>query len=998
MSGQQIGSAVGFVAGFFLPGGPAVWSAIGGAIGGWISPTQVNGPRIGDGANQSSAEGQPIAWVIGTCGWLQGNIVDKSPRREVKKTDDGKGSGQEVNTFEAHQDFVLMVCESSEHRESLMTGPLIIKVDGKIVYDMRPDKNFGAENAKFLQNHTFYNGNEAQMPDPTCEAFPHNGVGNTPYYRGVFTIVCRDINLTQYGDRIPVYEFVMVGAGEVVTETTTAYVPPVYGRFQNSHYPLVDPDTHYTFSGSRSQNPGDTPDTFDADTLQEVIAHFNDLGFHGYPSDLRNYQGFSSANSDFGGTFTIDAAEAQLDPTGATGVILCYNEQVAADWYNADPVSACTILPYVSPGLLPWYGFRGGELARIGLGSSDTDPRYTTFNNCTALPNEPPRGFPYLQGILPLYVLVTARAAPRVPVAGDPCALGVPVLLPDSPEFVIDCAGTITPTPIYAAATGAFHVLQEEATATTDGQTLFLTRRLAPILADADPNNTEAYWTAAYDAAVAAGEMTAGQTYGVDYPVSTVNVYSATTSTTDVTQETVGLDTAITRICKRGGLTEADIDVSEMDQQLLGYMITQPYNGADCIRPLMTAFTSYGSEYDGQLHFHQHGEAIEIVVNPDDFITGSDETDKNTREQEIEYPRLFSVTAIDPTQDYVSRPQVERRISPDVNAIGEEQMQVPVVMTPDTQRQLASIGMKVSWARAQGKREFSVPYATSTGLYLYLVAGKPFALDGKRYVASNVRLEDGEIHFEAVYDRQSAYTSDVTATPALPPTAPPSSIGGVTLFAGMNLPRLRSRDSTPGMYIAVDGLLDAWPGCALQMSIDAEASWTTAIGSMTQASVMGYLTAPIDDQPSSTLSVSVHGGDLNTITDVALANRENASAVITDGVSELLQFQTADETDPDQYDLTDLVRDGLGTTAAAHNQGDRFVELSSVYFLPLDASLAGRTILFRPVTFGTPPESNAVYAVTFLPQFTGPQVVSPLTVGGENITVDGASILVVTYA
>lgn len=950
--------------------------AIGGMIGGWIDPTQVNGPRIGDGANQSSAEGVPIPWVIGTCGWLQGNIVDRSPRREVKKTDDGKGSGTEINTFEAHQDFVLMVCESSEHRESLMTGVLIVKIDGKIVYDTRPDKNFGAENAKFLKNHTFYDGNESQMPDPTCEAFPDNGVGNTPAYRGVYTVVCRDINLTQYGDRVPVYEFVMVGAGEQPTETTISYVPPIYGRFQNEHYPLVDPDTHYTFTGSRRPGLGSSPDTFSADTLQAVIAHFNELGFQGFPSDLRHYQGFSSANSYFvGGTFTIDAAEAQLDPTDATGVILCYNEAQAADWYNVDPTTACAFLPYTSPGLPQWYGFGGGELLRVGLGTDDADPRYVSYNNCTSLPNEPPRGYPHLQTILPLYVLVTARAAPRVPIAGDPCALGVPVLLPGVPGWVIDCAGVKSPAPVFEAVTGAFHVLQEEATSTASGQTVFLKKRLEPILADADPNNNETYWTAAYTDAVTAGKMTAGQVYGVDYPVSTVNAYRATTSITGITQETVRLDDAITRIAKRGGLTVDDIDVSEMDQQLLGYMITQPYNGADCIRPLMTAFTSYGSEYDGQLHFHKHGEAIEIVVNPDDFIAGSDETDKNTREQEIEYPRLFSVTAIDPTQDYVSRPQVERRISPDVNAIGEEQMQVPVVLMPDSQRQLAAIGMKVSWARAQGSREFSVPYATDSATYLKLVAGKPFALDGKRLIAANVRLEDGEIHFEAKYDRQSAYTSDVTATPALPPTAPPSSIGGVTLFAGMNLPRLRSKDSTPGMYIAVDGLLDSWPGCALQMSIDDEATWTTAIGSMTQSSVMGYLSAPIDDQPTSTLSVAVHGGVLDTVTDPRLADGANASAVITDGVSEVLQFQTADEIDPDKYDLTNLVRGGLGTTASPHFQGDRFVQLDSVYFLPLDISLSGRVIKFRPVTFGTPPESNAVYAVTFLPQFTGPQVV-----------------------
>jgi hypothetical protein len=209
---------------------------------------------------------------------------------------------------------------------------------------------------------------------------------------------------------------------------------------------------------------------------------------------------------------------------------------------------------------------------------------------------------------------------------------------------------------------------------------------------------------------------------------------------------------------------------------------------------------------------------------------------------------------------------------------------------------------------------------------------------------------------------------------------------------------LRSKDSTPGMYIAVDGLLDSWPGCALQMSIDDEATWTTAIGSMTQSSVMGYLTAPVGSAPTDTLSVAVHGGALDSITDARFADGGNPWAVLTDEVAEVGQFKTANETDPDRYDLTDLVRGGLGTTAVPHNQGDRFVELENVYFLPLDISLSGRKIKFRPVTFGTPPDSNAAYEVTFNPLFTGPQIASPLTVGGESITVGGTPILVVTYA
>jgi hypothetical protein len=964
MSGQQIGAAVGFVVGAFF-GAPQLGAMIGGMIGGWISPTQVNGPHIGDGAAQNSAEGQPISWIIGTAGWVQGNIVQISPRREVKKTDDGKGSGTEVNTFEAHQDFCVLVCESSETRNSVIVGVLIVKIDGKISYDMRPDKNFGAENAKFLKNHTFYYGDESQLPDPTMEAI--TGVGNTPANRGVCTMVARDINLSQYGERIPVYEYVVIGSGTSIPETITSLVVPEYSGFVDAHWPIRDAAEKYTYEGFWDGNP------IAGDTIDEIIENAaNNYGVYRPPN---HYLGYSAVDGTLPtSTDSYDAVRAQASVINNESVVLVYSDLLPDYFVDASISLFCPIIPY--PGEFQVTERYSDWLGRVGFMETDdnVDPwsAYSFYANCTALPPTSGLHFPQIRGTDPLYIRVSRTKYAPEPVLGDPCLLGKPTLLPDSDEFVQDCDGNVYPVPTYAPASGpAVLVLREETGSLT---------MLGPAMLSGDPNDTEAIWEAAYDAAVASGSVEAGWVFGVDYPSFTAasNVYEATITIISLDSSAVILSDAITRIALRGGLTADDIDVTEMDQELLGYPIMQSYNGADCIRPLMTAFTSYGSEYDAKLRFHKHGEAIEIVIDPDDFIEGS-ETDKDTREQAIEYPRLLSVTAIDPTQDYIARPQTERRITPDVRAIGEESMQVPIVMTPDSQRQLAAIGMKVSWARAQGTRDFSLPYATNQDVYLKLVAGKPFALNGKRYLAADYGLEDGEIKIKGKYDRQSAYTSNVTATPALPPSTPPSSLGGVTIFAAMNLPRLRSKDNSPGMYIAVDGILDSWAGCLLQMSVDDEATWTTAIGSMTQSSVMGYLTAPIDDQPTSTLSVAVHGGQLNSITSERFDDGGNPCVVITNEVSELLQFQTSAEITADHYDLTDLGRGRLGTTPAPHAYGDRFVEIENVYFLPLDINLAGRVIKFRPVTFGTAPDNNAVYSVTFSPLFTGPQIVEAYT-------------------
>lgn len=975
MSGGQVGTIVGGVAGFFIGGpvGAQIGAAAGGMIGGWISPTQVNGPRPGDGAAQSSADGQPIPWILGTAGWIQGNISQKSARRIVKKTDDGKGSGTEVNTYEAHQDFLILICESSETRNSLMAGCLMVRVDGKVVYDMRPESNFAVDNAKFLKNHTFYNGNEAQLPDPTMEAI--TGVGRTLPYRGVFTMVARDINLAPYGDRIPQYEFVMAGAGESSSATVTELVPPVYGRFGNVPFPLLDPEGFYTFTGAREV--GGSTATFSADTIQEIIAHFNALGFNGFASDLAFYSGYSAGTSTAPALTNTSMVEVQPDVTDNLSVVLVYQEAEPLEWFNAsgNDASSCPLMPYTFPGFPEWYGFKDGKVGRVAKGTAPP-PQYPTFNNCTSYPVDPGTGnFPYIQGIFPLYIRAESRSSPPSAVMGDPCLLGVPVVLPDRPEYMIDCAGNISPSPVYTVAVGSFLALQEDSFAFIAGRAQYTQRTVGPIIVNTDPIGTEAFWVAAYDAAVLAGTMDAGLVYGVDYPVSISEVYQAEYTTSSLTTDTLTVATAITRISGRSGVTAGQIDVTEMTQTLLGYPIMQPYNGADCLRPLMTAHTSFGSEYDGKVNFHKHGSATDLVVNPDDFIEGSDEIEEDTRNQPVEYPRLFSVRAIDPTMDYTVRPQTERRLSPDVRALGESSIDLSVVMSPEASRELAAIGMKVQWARQQGEVKFSVPFATETATYLEMVAGATFSLYNKRFVSERILLKDGEIEVHGKYDRQSAYTAEVTPIPALPPARPPSSIGGVTLFAAMNLPRLRSQDNSPGMYMAFTGLLPAWPGAFLQMSTDDGASWSTVIASATAPSVIGYLRAAIGTSPAETLAVAIFGGTLNSISAAAFADGGNPVAVLSGGVAEIMQFRDVDEIAADDYDLTALGRGRLGTTPAAHAIGDRFTTLSSVYFVPLDISLAGREILFRPVTFNTAPDSNAIYPVTFLPQFTGPQVI-----------------------
>lgn len=204
MSGQQIGTVVGGIVGAYF-GMPQLGMAIGGLIGGAIDPTKINGPHIGDGQTQTATDGSAISWAIGTV-WVAGCIVQVGERREVKVKDSGKG-GPEVSHYEAHQDFAILICESSEIRNSTINQVLMIEQDGKIVYDVRPSSKILSDSQKYKANVDFMYGAEDQLPHPTLEAI--SGVGNTVPYRGSCVAVFKDFNLTAAGDRIPTFRFLV---------------------------------------------------------------------------------------------------------------------------------------------------------------------------------------------------------------------------------------------------------------------------------------------------------------------------------------------------------------------------------------------------------------------------------------------------------------------------------------------------------------------------------------------------------------------------------------------------------------------------------------------------------------------------------------------------------------------------------------------------------------------------------------------------------------------
>lgn len=940
--------------------GGQVGAAIGGYVGGVIDPTQFNGPRIGDGQNQNSADGQPIAWVIGT-GPTVGNIMQAGPRYEVKKTDDGKGSTTETNTFEAHQSFAILICESSETRDSTIIGIQMVRQNGKIVYDVRPGSTMLAESAKWKEKVTFYFGAEDQNPDPTLEAI--TGVGNTPSYRGICYAVFRDFNRSEFGDAIPTFEWVVVSEGTSVI-TPTDFEPGQLSAIENAHFPLTDNiETDYEYSGfwHAGLGGGITSPTFD--TIADVQAYFANVnaatGVSGTPNALGQpniYVGYIADTGDDAGNYVTstkssDIVAAQPDAVDFESVLLLYQ---FVSWVSETDASPDSFCPSLSNGSQFVMAGNGSVVRRV---ASRTSNDYQAIANC---------GSDLLEGVYPVTIKATRK---RIPPDAPPGTA-----MPDAPGWYLDANKDKFFFGGYSEIFGTFKVLSIPALTGSDPSRSYTRYENGPALRDDDPNYSNAtFWEDAYDDAVAAGDLPAGWTYGVEYPVGIASVFKENENPEpEVTSESIPLSTIMQRINLRGGLTDNDIDVTELTDMVIGYPIARQCTAADAMRPLQGCYFFKTPEYDRKIRCIKDGADATLAVDPLLFIDGSEIEDEDTRKQAKEYPRKITSSYYDPDLNFtVGKGKAERR-SQDIRAIGEMSLEIPVVMVADEAWQVTDKAMKVAWARLQGGRKFSLPFD-----YLEMVPSYPFGLEGKRYIVDQITLQDGELAMEVTYDRQSAYTSAVTAVPTLAPTPPASTLQGPTILVPMNLPPLRTQDNVPGMYLAATGQLPTWRGCIVYLSKDGGESFEE-VARISTASVIGELTDDItvDGSTAEPILIEIENGELSSATDTQLAVGANAFAMI-DGndVAEIAQFKTQNEFAPDEYALTEVGRGLQTTTAVDHFIGERFVALQNVLFLPLDAALAGLTLIFRGVSYGSDHDLNPTVSIVFIPHSTGPVVV-----------------------
>ena len=933
MSGSTIGGVIGAAVGGYFGGGQgAQWGwMIGSAVGGYIDPEQVFGPRLTDSNQTTAQDGIPIPFGWGTFP-CHGNVIwtDRLYEHEEAQRA-GKGSGTENVTYRYRRSYAVGICEGE------ITGILIVKLNGKIVYDARTDEDLAAAGytsddiaqsraamTKWLQNVTFYLGSETQTPDPTIEAV--EGVGNVPPYLSLAYMVVEDDDLTELRGAVPQYEFVVTKEGSL-TPYNPQYLTPI------GFWPLDDVTTgiarDISGNGLHGEYYGNVEDA--AGILPASSGSMRILANEGGMRVTTNFDGdLLEVNRD--GTFCVEAT-IYPESTGGGGskriIASCLTSNLAAGTNN------WTLHIDNDSGLEPIGGYSdaagiGRHVQSAGTLTPNSDRVHLLLcKNSTGM-------FLYANNALVASRTDIYGTATAPPVASNGCDrlwVGAPI----NNINYYDAYGFIG----RVENVGVYNVFPTAAQRTT----IYNARWLNGVSIPDAPG-----W----------------------YMDELGNIYAAVGAVDLVDPDLPTLAEIVADVFERSGLTSDQYDVSQLTDTVTGFRVASETDAVGIIAPLMQAYFFDVVEFDGKVRCIKRGGAPAFALTADDLVERSGAAFEQERVQEAELLRRVTVAYLDPAATYEVTTQKYERRSGIIRAKGEASTQLPIVTTADNAAQIAEKRGKVAWAEP-GKHKFSLGpkhnKLTPTDVGTYTDA------DGHVH---RIRLmkrdeEGGVLMMESAQDSPSAYSSSAIGAPITPPIIVPPSVIGPTTLAIMNLPVLAEAHDEVGLYVTARGALSGWNGCLVQFRQEDATEWTDMVALATPGN-LGTLDVSVPADVSSeypgttTFEVTLPRAPESISEEALLRYGNRAFLQLDSGQWEVFQFETVTANGDDSYTLDGVVRGRYATTPGAATAGNQVVLYdSAVLFVPAERWMIGETFDVRAVANGTSADMAAVESFEFDP-------------------------------
>ena len=420
-----------------------------------------------------------------------------------------------------------------------------------------------------------------------------------------------------------------------------------------------------------------------------------------------------------------------------------------------------------------------------------------------------------------------------------------------------------------------------------------------------------------------------------------------------------GLAAIVRDICIKAGLSDGQIDVSELNQPVEGYVILSPGSGRDALEELMRGFFFDCVESGDILKFKPRGQnqamALDTVhMLPINDRAGAAETLKIVREQEADLPGVLSIMYYDRLRSYQTGKQDAARLT--AHSRQAAVIDLPIVLSGQAARSLAEISIYNAWVERL-KYSFSLP-PQHLALQPTAVLTIRHGHFTHRARIVNVRLNVNlEAEIQAVAEDTAVYKISA-------PTAPAENSGSVpaapsqakTELRILDLPQLPNQDFGAAIHYAATGREVGWRGAAIYRSFDGGANYNLAT-SVSDTAVMGTAITALGTgrwevyDLTGKVTIVLQSGALESVSETALLNGANLCLI----GEEVLQFKNAVLLATNKYEISHLLRGRLGTetSVASHSAGENFTLLDGrITREQVANSLLGLPRLYKPVSIG----------------------------------------------
>ena len=420
------------------------------------------------------------------------------------------------------------------------------------------------------------------------------------------------------------------------------------------------------------------------------------------------------------------------------------------------------------------------------------------------------------------------------------------------------------------------------------------------------------------------------------------------------------LDLVLENLLSYVGLTASDFDISNLNENVEGFIIEDRSSLRDILSTLATPYFFDVTESDGKIKFIKRGGETVAELTEDDLMPLADSDNRQrlmkSRKADLELPKQIEISYMSRTANYTKGTQISQRQT--VNSQEKISIDLPLVFSDQIAKQISDKSLYTAWINRTFYK-FSL-----SRKYSFIDPGDivTLTLDG---VENKIRVTSVSLatflEIEGLAEDISTYDfyTDPADTKIIEEVPKPISN---TIMELLDLPAFPS-DSTNTNYlrIAVAAEKDNWKGSNIYRSDDGGENGGNSfnlMSSITAQATMGYSLNSLEENMdpnnfdnASSLQVSLFTGELSSVTELGMLNGANAAII----GSEIIQFQNATLQGDGTYILTKFLRGRLGTEDQIneHEDGDRFIIINgSLFEQQIPLSYIGLLKYYKPVTVG----------------------------------------------